>query len=202
MPVTVLPNFKKEQLLFVTLDFKPCKRWSDCRKLWIERIDLVAARVVFPKAMLKKNMEQSPSLEANNYLASREISRLLWRLITVFTRTRHWSLSWARCIQSTLFHPVSLRSIRMSSSHLRLGLPTGLFSSSFSTKILYSFLSPPRVLHALMTFGEEYYKLRSSSLCSILQPPPPPSISSFFGQNILLRVPFLLKRSQSTFFFP
>jgi hypothetical protein len=32
------------------------------------------------------------------------------RFIAVFTRARCWSLSWARCIQSTLFHPVSLRS--------------------------------------------------------------------------------------------
>jgi len=25
-----------------------------------------------------------------------------WRFITVFTRARHWPLSWARCIQSQL----------------------------------------------------------------------------------------------------
>jgi len=44
-------NSKNEQLLFVTLDFKPCKRCSDCRKLLIERSDLVAARVTFLSAM-------------------------------------------------------------------------------------------------------------------------------------------------------
>jgi hypothetical protein len=33
------------------------------------------------------------------------------RLNTVFTRALHWSLSWAISIQSTLSHPVSLRSI-------------------------------------------------------------------------------------------
>jgi hypothetical protein len=32
------------------------------------------------------------------------------RFITVFTTARHWSLSWARCIQSTPSHPISLRS--------------------------------------------------------------------------------------------
>jgi hypothetical protein len=42
----ILPNVKKEQLLFVTLDFKPCKR---CRKFLIERSDLVAARDMFLK---------------------------------------------------------------------------------------------------------------------------------------------------------
>jgi hypothetical protein len=41
------------------------------------------------------------------------------RFITVFTTVRHWSVFWARCIQSTLYHSVSLRSILMLSSHLR-----------------------------------------------------------------------------------
>jgi len=30
------------------------------------------------------------------------------RFITVFTTVRHWTLSWARWIQSTPFHPVPL----------------------------------------------------------------------------------------------
>jgi len=42
------------------------------------------------------------------------------RLITVITRARHWSLFRARCIQSTASHPISLRSILILSSHLRL----------------------------------------------------------------------------------
>jgi len=29
IPVTVLPNIKNEHLLFVTLDFKPCKRYKE-----------------------------------------------------------------------------------------------------------------------------------------------------------------------------
>jgi hypothetical protein len=33
------------------------------------------------------------------------------KFITVFTRARHWLQSWARCIQSTPSHPISLRSI-------------------------------------------------------------------------------------------
>jgi hypothetical protein len=35
----------------------------------------------------------------------------IWRQIIVFTRARHWILSWARRIQSTTSHPVYLRSI-------------------------------------------------------------------------------------------
>jgi len=30
------------------------------------------------------------------------------RFITAFTRARHWFLSWARWIQSTISHPISL----------------------------------------------------------------------------------------------
>jgi hypothetical protein len=55
------------------------------------------------------------------------------RFITVFTRAIHWSLSWARWIKSIPPHPTSLRSILLLSSHLRLGLPSGLFPSGFPT---------------------------------------------------------------------
>jgi hypothetical protein len=60
--------------------------------------------------------------------------------ITVFTRARHFSLTWARWIQSTPSHPISLRSSLMLSSHLRLGLPSGLFPTGFPSKILSAFL--------------------------------------------------------------
>jgi hypothetical protein len=62
------------------------------------------------------------------------------RFITVFTRTRHWSLSWARWIQFTISHLLSVRCFLILSSHLCLGLPGGLFSYGFPTKILYAFL--------------------------------------------------------------
>ena len=51
-----------------------------------------------------------------------------WRFITIFTSARHLSLSWANSIQSPP-PPTSQRSILILSSHLRLGLPNGLFPS-------------------------------------------------------------------------
>jgi hypothetical protein len=70
------------------------------------------------------------------------------RFITVFTRTLHWSLSWARSVQSIPSHPISLRSILILSTHLHLGLASGLLSG-FPTNILYAFLLSQFVLHAL-----------------------------------------------------
>jgi len=61
--------------------------------------------------------------------------------ITVFTRAHHWFLSWARCIQSTSSHPISLTSILLLFSHLRLGFPSDFFHSDFPAKILLRFSS-------------------------------------------------------------
>jgi len=33
VPVTVLPNIKHEQLLFVTMDFKQCKSYNDWKQI-------------------------------------------------------------------------------------------------------------------------------------------------------------------------
>ena len=54
--------------------------------------------------------------------------------ITALTSAGHLSLSWASSIQSIPPHHTTWRSILIISSHLRLGLPSGLFPSDFPTK--------------------------------------------------------------------
>ena len=56
--------------------------------------------------------------------------------ITALTSVRHLSLSWASPIQSIYPHPTSWRSILILSTHLRLGLPSGLLPFGFPSKIL------------------------------------------------------------------
>jgi hypothetical protein len=84
-------------------------------------------------------MELSPSWEAAS-CATQTLPNSLRtrRFITVFTIPIHWSLSWARSIQSIPPHPY-LRSILILPTH-HLGLPNGLFPSGSPTNILYAFL--------------------------------------------------------------
>ena len=62
------------------------------------------------------------------------------RFLTALTSARHLPLTWASPIQSSYPNPTSWRSIliRVLSSHLRLGLPSGLFPSGFPTSTLYT----------------------------------------------------------------
>jgi len=87
------------------------------------------------------SMERSPSSGTNSHTVEKFLTFYgTQRFIIVFTRVRHWYLSWARWLQSTHSHPISLWSILILSSRLHLGLPIGLFPSGFRIKIVYVFL--------------------------------------------------------------
>ena len=113
------------------------------------------------------------------------------RFITALTSVRHLSLSWASPIQSIYPHHTSWRSILILSTHLRLGLHSGLLPSGFLSKTLYTPLSSPIcatcpahlilldfITHAIL--GEEY-KSFSSSLWNLLHSP---VTLSLLGPNI------------------
>ena len=65
------------------------------------------------------------------------------RFFTALTSVRHPSLPWSSPIQSIYPHPTSWRSILILSTHLRLGIPSGFFPSSFPSTTLYTPLSSP-----------------------------------------------------------
>ena len=70
------------------------------------------------------------------------------RFITALTSVRQLSLTWASPIQSIYPHSTSWRSILILSTHLRLGLPSGLLPSGFSSKTLYTSSPHPYAPHA------------------------------------------------------
>ena len=87
--------------------------------------------------------------------------------ITTFTIARQLSLLWGTSIRYKPPHPTCRRFILILPSHIRLGLPTGLFPPEYSTQNLYApLLSPIRAtcpahlilidFITLMIFGNEY----------------------------------------------
>jgi hypothetical protein len=94
-------------------------------------------------------MEPSPSYENNNHPPTLGFPDILWA--PKFNYCVHKSpalvpiLSQINPVRST--SPISLISILIVPSHLRLELPSGLFPSGFPTKTLYPFpFSPKRAI--------------------------------------------------------
>ena len=123
------------------------------------------------------------------------------RFNAAFTRALQYSLSWTESTRFLVLLAISLRSILILSSHVRLGFPKDLFSVGLSIKIfkeiLPSFIqaTSPTHLNLLdlitMTIFGEQYKLWSSSLWSLRHSP----FSSLLGPN---RSAFKILRSKPT----
>jgi hypothetical protein len=121
--------------------------------------------------------ELSPCWEATGCVATQELPSILWNLKV------HYHACKSPPLVPVLIqiNPVHTTGSYLSTTHLHLGLPSGLFPSGFPTNILYAFLFSSSIratypahlsLHdliILVILGEEY-KLQSSSLCSFLQP--------------------------------
>jgi hypothetical protein len=137
-------------------------------------------------------MEHSSSWEANSHLSSQErLPAFYWTrwFITVFTRARHWSLSWASCVQSTHSQPFFyFRCIVILSCHLRVGSPSGLF------KILYAFLIasmratwPAHLILDYRNTRDTWWSVQVTKLVIML-----PSPSSPVGLYVLFSAMFFL----------
>jgi hypothetical protein len=99
-----------------------------------------------------RSTEERPSWKASCY-SVKKLPALYGTLkfITAFTRAYYVSLSWARSVQSSIFHYIFLRFILTLSFHLRLGVPNGL---SLSLSLSLSQVFPPEpYVHLSKKYG-------------------------------------------------
>jgi hypothetical protein len=84
----------------------------------------------------------SPSQGAANCADTQEIPSILWNPKVQCSQEPSTD-PYLEPYQSNPHHTISLRSILILSTHLRLGLPSCFFTSGFPTDILYAFLFSP-----------------------------------------------------------
>ena len=141
-----------ETLIWASMYIRHTKGWTDRQTLTYLLIT-PWKRVLLEKVTGSQLVKKFPA-----FYGSR-------RFITAFTSVRHLSLSWATSIQSMPSHPTFWRSILILSSHLRLGVPSGLIPSGFPTTILYTpLLSPVRStcpVYLISIISPEQYWLSS-----------------------------------------
>ena len=129
----------------------------DIKKLYITYLLIPWCRVLLEKLTGLQLVKKFPAFDGTR------------RFITAFTSFRQPSLSWASPIQSTCPQPTSWRSILILSTHLRLGLPSGLFPSGFPTRNLYAPLSSLYEPHAQrISFSRNTYNLNQNCCLYII----------------------------------
>jgi phage FluMu protein Com len=104
------------------------------------------SRVLLEKLTIPKLVKKCPKIKE------------IQRLITVVTRAHHSSLHRARWVHSAQFHPSSLRSILILSSHLCLCLQIRLYPWGFPTKPWYAFVFSP--LMCYMTCPPRFHNIK------------------------------------------
>jgi hypothetical protein len=103
---------------FVLLRATPCERTECCRHRskwdsWKESMCDRCVRILIMVTPLSRvRLEKLIVSQVVNTFPAFYGTR---RFFTVFTRARHWSVSWASWIQSTRSHAISLRSIHVAS---------------------------------------------------------------------------------------
>ena len=121
---------------FATLSHKRIDFLDKVTELQTRVLILSYLLTPWSRALLEKLTGSAASQEIPHIFGTR-------RFITVLTSARHLSLSRANSIQSPQPPPTSWRSIFILSSHLRLGLPSGLFPSGFPIRTLCTPLPCP-----------------------------------------------------------
>ena len=121
--VTSVPLFKKkknESRPLLNVRWRKKRRWERIKSNTYLLTPL--CRVLLEKLTALQLVKKFPAFHGTR------------RLITALTSVRQLSLSWASPIHSIYPHPTSWRSFLILSTHLRLGIPSGLFPP----------VSPPR----------------------------------------------------------
>jgi hypothetical protein len=147
-----------------------------------------------------KEMRYAYKCLAGNYRRKIPLDKSRNRL----TNWLHWTLFWARLIQSVSPHPIYLRSHSTLFSHLRLDLPSGVWI--FRQNLICIPLlphacympcqsHPPWLDHSNYTWRE--YNLWRSSLYSFLQPSSVQTLASApYSQTPTVHIPPLMSETK------
>jgi len=165
-------------------NFTALTAFNECCSLWLymcwiiycplqtKNLSTTWSRVVLEKRIFCHTVRKLPAFHG------------IRRFITVLTTAGHLHLTWAKSVLRIHWYPISLRSILILPSHLRLVLLCSLFPSGVPTKILCAVLFPlmrATCLACTSSFNcspYQYQPWRSSS-CTVLSLAPatyPPTL--------------------------